>query len=78
LTARFSPVAESIQDMPTLSGATQFAPVAPARKSNVLPFIGYGLALISLVVVFRDFHLRRTIREFSNVSWKWVFFDVLS
>jgi len=82
LTARFSPAAEDIQDIPTLSGATQFAPVAPARKSNVLPFIGYGLALISLVLVFRDFHLRRTIREFSNVSWKWVFlgmfFDVLS
>ncbi len=48
----------------------------------MLPIVGYGLALISLVWVFRDFHLRRTIREFSNVSWKWVFlgmlFDVLS
>ncbi len=44
--------------------------------------MGYGLAVVSLVIVFRDFHLRRTIREFSNVSWKWVFlgmfFDVLS
>ncbi len=44
--------------------------------------VGYGLALISLVYVFRDFHLRRTIREYSNLSWKWVFlgmlFDVLS
>jgi uncharacterized protein (TIRG00374 family) len=44
--------------------------------------LGYGLAVVSLVIVFRDFHLRRTIREFSNVSWKWVFlgmfFDVLS
>ena len=44
--------------------------------------MGYGLAIISLVWVFRDFHLRRTIREFSNVSWRWaflgMFFDVLS
>ncbi|HXW18311.1 MAG TPA: lysylphosphatidylglycerol synthase domain-containing protein, partial [Candidatus Acidoferrales bacterium] len=44
--------------------------------------MGYGLAIISLVWVFRDFHLRRTIREFSNVSWRWAFlgmlFDVLS
>jgi uncharacterized protein (TIRG00374 family) len=66
----------------SLGDTTQFAPVVPARKTSVLQVIGYGLALISLVWVFRDFHLRRTIREFSNVSWKWVFlgmfFDVLS
>jgi glycosyltransferase 2 family protein len=51
-------------------------------KPRYLVFIGYGLALISLVWVFRDFHLESTLREYSNLSWKWVFlgmlFDVVS
>ncbi|MGB8593067.1 MAG: lysylphosphatidylglycerol synthase transmembrane domain-containing protein [Candidatus Acidiferrales bacterium] len=58
------------------------AQVEADRKPDILRLVGYGLALISIVWVFRDFHLRRTIREFSNVSWRWVFlgmlFDVLS
>ena len=51
-------------------------------KPRYLVFIGYGLALISLVYVFRDFHLKTALREYSNLSWKWVFlgmlFDVIS
>lgn len=62
-----------------LSATTQFE---TARKPDILRLVGYGLSLICLVWVFRDFHLRQTIEEFSNVSWKWVFlgmfFDVLS
>jgi glycosyltransferase 2 family protein len=46
-------------------------------KPRILVLIGYGLALISLVYVFRDFHLQRTIREYSNLSWKWVFLGML-
>lgn len=51
-------------------------------KSRLLTLIGYGLSVICLVWVFRDFHLRKTIDEFRNVSWKWVAlgmtFDVIS
>jgi glycosyltransferase 2 family protein len=73
------PVADSLGGNQQLGETTQ---IVTRPKPRYLVFIGYGLALISLVYVFRDFHLRRTIREYSNVSWKWVFlgmlFDVVS
>jgi len=56
--------------------------IVTRSRPRALVLVGYGLALISLVWVFRDFHPRRTLQEYSNVSWKWVFlgmlFDVLS
>ncbi len=73
------PVADSLGGNQQLGETTQ---IVTRPKPRYLVFIGYGLALISLVYVFRDFHLQRTIREYSNVSWKWVFlgmlFDVVS
>jgi uncharacterized membrane protein YbhN (UPF0104 family) len=44
--------------------------------------LGYGLALICLAWVLRDFHVMEALRQISNVNWKWVLlamcFDVLS
>jgi uncharacterized membrane protein YbhN (UPF0104 family) len=44
--------------------------------------LGYGLALVCLVWVLRDFHVMEALRQISNVDWKWVLlamcFDVLS
>ena len=42
------------------------------KRPRLLLLIGYGLALICLVWVLRNFHLRQFLHEISNVSWKWV------
>ncbi|MGB9334702.1 MAG: hypothetical protein WCB14_06830, partial [Candidatus Acidiferrales bacterium] len=67
-------MADSLGGNQQLGETTQ---IVTRPKPRYLVFIGYGLALISLVYVFRDFHLQRTIREYSNVSWKWVFLGML-
>ncbi|MGH9712476.1 MAG: lysylphosphatidylglycerol synthase transmembrane domain-containing protein [Candidatus Acidiferrales bacterium] len=55
---------------------------APPEKSRVPRIIGYGLAIASLVWVFRDFDVMQALHELANVNYKWVLlgisFDVLS
>jgi glycosyltransferase 2 family protein len=55
---------------------------APPEKSRVPRILGYGLAVASLVWVFRDFHIVKALHELANVNYKWVLlgmsFDVLS
>jgi uncharacterized membrane protein YbhN (UPF0104 family) len=52
------------------------------KRPRLLLLVGYGLALVCLVWVLRNFHLSQFQREISNVSWKWVLLgmacDVLS
>jgi glycosyltransferase 2 family protein len=52
------------------------------KRPRLLLFVGYGLALICLVWVLRNFHLAQFLREIANVNWKWVVLgmacDVLS
>ncbi|HXW55498.1 MAG TPA: lysylphosphatidylglycerol synthase transmembrane domain-containing protein [Candidatus Cybelea sp.] len=54
-----------------------------ARTKSKLPLIlGYGLAVVCLVWVLRDFHVVKSIRQMADVDWRWVWlgmaFDVLS
>jgi hypothetical protein len=55
---------------------------APPEKSRVPRIIGYGLAVASLVWVFRDFHFFQALHELENVDYRWVLvgisFDVFS
>lgn len=55
---------------------------APPEKSRIPRILGYGLAVASLVWVFRDFHVVQAMRELANVNYNWVLvgmsFDVLS
>jgi glycosyltransferase 2 family protein len=55
---------------------------APPEKSRVPRIIGYGLAVICLVWVFRDFHIVRELHRLANADYKWVLlgmlFDVIS
>jgi glycosyltransferase 2 family protein len=55
---------------------------APPEKSRVPRIIGYGLAIASLIWVFRDFHFFKALDELANVNYRWVLvgisFDVLS
>jgi glycosyltransferase 2 family protein len=55
---------------------------APPEKSRVPRIIGYGLAIASLIWVFRDFHVVKALDEFAHVNYRWVLigisFDVLS
>lgn len=55
---------------------------APPEKSRVPRILGYGLAIASLVWVFRDFHIVKAMHELANVDYKWVvagaMFDILS
>jgi uncharacterized membrane protein YbhN (UPF0104 family) len=57
-------------------------PTADPPESRIPRILGYGLALICLVWVLRDFHLVQALHQISNVDWKWVVlgmcFDVLS
>jgi len=54
----------------------------PPQKSRVLRILGYGLAIICLVWVLRDFHIMKALRQFAAADWRWVLvgmaFDVLS
>lgn len=55
---------------------------APPEKSRVPRILGYGLAIASLVWVFRDFHIVKAMHELANVDYKWVvagaMFDIVS
>jgi len=55
---------------------------APPEKSRVPRILGYGLAIASLVWVFRDFHIMQALHELANVNYRWVLvgmsFDVIS
>jgi uncharacterized protein (TIRG00374 family) len=55
---------------------------APPEKSRVPRIIGYGLAIASLIWVFRDFHFFKALDELAHVNYRWVLlgisFDVLS
>jgi len=55
---------------------------APPEKSRVPRILGYGLAIASLIWVFRDFHITQALHELANVNYRWVLvgisFDVIS
>ncbi len=57
-------------------------PTGDAPESRIPRILGYGLALVCLVWVLRDFHVVQALHQISNVDWKWVLlamsFDVLS
>jgi uncharacterized membrane protein YbhN (UPF0104 family) len=57
-------------------------PTGDPPESRIPRILGYGLALICLVWVLRDFHGMQALRQISNVDWRWVLlgmsFDVLS
>ena len=57
-------------------------PTGEQPESRIPRILGYGLALICLVWVLRDFHVVQAMHQISNVDWKWVLlgmcFDVLS
>lgn len=52
------------------------------ERSRIPRILGYGLALVCLIWVLRDFHIVRFLHELANVNWKWVVvgmaFDVVS
>jgi glycosyltransferase 2 family protein len=52
------------------------------ERSRVPRILGYGLALVCLIWVLRDFHIVKFLHELANVNWKWVLlgmaFDVVS
>ncbi|HUJ30326.1 MAG TPA: lysylphosphatidylglycerol synthase transmembrane domain-containing protein [Candidatus Acidoferrum sp.] len=54
----------------------------PEEKSRIPRILGYGLAIICLVWVLRDFHIVKAMRQFAAADWRWVLlgmgFDVLS
>jgi glycosyltransferase 2 family protein len=51
-------------------------------RSRVPLIVGYGLALVCLVWVLRDFHLVKALQQLANLDWHWVVlgmaFDALS
>jgi len=53
-----------------------------SARSRILQILGYGLAVICLVWVLRDFHIRLALHDMANANWNWVLigiiFDVLS
>jgi len=55
---------------------------APPERSRVPRIIGYGLAVASLVWVFRDFHIVQELHRLANADYKWVLagaaFDIIS
>jgi uncharacterized membrane protein YbhN (UPF0104 family) len=57
-------------------------PTETPPESRIPRILGYGLALVCLVWVLRDFHVVQAFHQISNVDWKWVLlamcFDVLS
>jgi glycosyltransferase 2 family protein len=52
------------------------------EKSRIPRILGYGLSVICLVWVLRDFHIVRALRDVANADWRWVLlgmaFDVVS
>jgi glycosyltransferase 2 family protein len=54
-----------------LSLMTLFEPDRPAQ-STVPRILGYGLSIVFLVWVLRDFHVVRALRDMANADWKWV------
>src|SRR5580704_5506225 len=60
---------------------TLFQTAEPERSKIPLIF-GYTLSIGCLIWVLHDFHIVQAMKDFSNVSWKWVLigmtFDVIS
>jgi glycosyltransferase 2 family protein len=50
---------------------TLFEPDRPAQ-SSVRRIFGYGLSIVFLIWVLRDFHVVRALRDMANADWKWV------
>lgn len=54
----------------------------PSGRSRILRILGYGLSIICLVWVLRDFHIVKALRQVAAADWRWVLvgmgFDVLS
>jgi hypothetical protein len=50
---------------------TLFEPDRPSQ-SAVPRILGYGLSIIFLIWVLRDFHVVRALRDMANADWKWV------
>lgn len=52
------------------------------KRAPILRIVGYGLAVICLVWVLRDFHVVRALHDMANANWKWVLvgmaFDIVS
>jgi uncharacterized protein (TIRG00374 family) len=42
------------------------------NPKRILLFIGYGLALLSLIWVLHDFHIMRELRRMASADWRWV------
>jgi uncharacterized membrane protein YbhN (UPF0104 family) len=55
----------------SLTLMTLFEPDRPSR-SSVPRYFGYGLSIVFLVWVLRDFHVVRALRDMANADWKWV------
>jgi hypothetical protein len=50
---------------------TLFEPDTPSQ-SSVPRFFAYGLSIVFLIWVLRDFHIVRALRDMANADWKWV------
>jgi uncharacterized protein (TIRG00374 family) len=50
---------------------TLLEPDRPAQ-SIVPRLLGYGLSIVFLIWVLRDFHIVRALRDMANADWKWV------
>jgi glycosyltransferase 2 family protein len=54
----------------------------PEEKSRIPLILGYGLAVVCLVWLLRDFHIVKAMRQMANADWRWVLlgmaFDVVS
>lgn len=52
------------------------------ERSRVPLILGYGLAVVCLVWLLRDFHIVKAMRQMAEADWRWVLlgmaFDVLS
>jgi glycosyltransferase 2 family protein len=61
---------------------TSLFQTAPPEKSRVPRILGYGLAIASLVWVFRDFHIVQELHRLASVDFKWMVagatFDIIS
>jgi glycosyltransferase 2 family protein len=45
---------------------------AHASRFAILRIVGYGLSIVFLVWVLRDFHVVRALKEMANADWHWV------
>jgi glycosyltransferase 2 family protein len=51
---------------------TLFEPDRPHHQSIVPRLMGYGLSIVFLIWVLRDFHVVRALKDMANADWRWV------